>query len=103
MYNITVCAVPVTSKYMYRKIGPLTRLGGLALFAKTGGSHGLVSELLECSGSRMVCLLEQVFFRHEEAAPRQWREGLIVNLFIDISGGVPLVISPTNSQQVAFK
>ena len=31
----------------------------------------------------MVCLLEQLFavVWHEEAVPRQWREGLIVNLF----------------------
>ena len=28
----------------------------------------------------MVCLLEQLFSR-EELVPRQWREGLIVNLF----------------------
>ena len=31
----------------------------------------------------MVCLLEQLFcvIWHEELVPRQWREGLIVNLF----------------------
>ena len=31
----------------------------------------------------MVCLLEQLFsvICHEELVPRQWREGLIVNLF----------------------
>ena len=31
----------------------------------------------------MVCLLEQLFsvVWHEETVPRQWREGLIVNLF----------------------
>ena len=50
---------------------------------KTGGSDGLVGELLKYGGSGMVCLLEQLFsvVWHEETVPRQWREGLIVNLF----------------------
>ena len=50
---------------------------------KTGGTDGLVGELLKYGGSGMVCLLEQLFsvVWHEEAVPRQWREGLIVNLF----------------------
>ena len=51
--------------------------------SKTGGSDGLVGELLKYGGSGMVSLLEQLFsvVWHEEAVPRQWREGLIVNLF----------------------
>ena len=50
---------------------------------KTGGSDGLVGELLKYGGSGMVCLLEQLFsvVWHEQTVPRQWREGLIVNLF----------------------
>ena len=50
---------------------------------KTGGSDGLVGELLKYGGSGMVCLLEQLFsiIWQEETVPRQWREGLIVNLF----------------------
>ena len=51
---------------------------------KTGGCDGIVGELLKYGGSGMVCLLEHlfsVFFWHEELVPRQWREGLIVNLF----------------------
>ena len=52
---------------------------------KTGGirSDGLVSELLKYGGSGMVYLLEQLFsvFWREEIVPKQWREGLIVNLF----------------------
>ena len=47
---------------------------------KTGGSDGLVGELLEYGGSGMVSLLEQLFsvVWHEEAVPRQWRGDLIV-------------------------
>ena len=47
------------------------------------GSDGLVGELLKYGGSGMVCLLEQLFsvVWHEETVPRQWREGLIVNMF----------------------
>ena len=50
---------------------------------KTGGSDGLVGELLKYGGSGMVCLLEQLFsvVWREENVPRQWREGLILNLF----------------------
>ena len=50
---------------------------------KTGGSDGLVGELLRYGGSGMVCILEQLFsvVWHEETVPRQCREGLIVNLF----------------------
>ena len=42
-----------------------------------------MGELLKYGGSGMVSLLEQLFsvVWHEEAVPRQWREGLIVNLF----------------------
>ena len=49
---------------------------------KTGGCDGIVGELLKYGGSGMVCLLEQLFsvICHEELVPRQWREGLIVNL-----------------------
>ena len=47
---------------------------------KTGGSDGLVGELLKYAGSGMVCLLDSVVW-HEETVPRQWREGLILNLF----------------------
>ena len=52
------------------------------------GSDGLVGELLKYDGPGMVGLLEKLFsvIWHEEAVPRQslrrqWREGLIVNLF----------------------
>ena len=50
---------------------------------KTGGSDGLVGELLKYGGSGMVYLLEQLFsvIWCEETVPKQWREGLIVNLF----------------------
>ena len=42
-----------------------------------------MGELLKYDGSGMVCLLEQLFsvVWHEETVPRQWGEGLIVNLF----------------------
>ena len=50
---------------------------------KTGGSDGLVGELLKYGGSGMVELLKQLFtvICREEFVPPQWREGLIVNLF----------------------
>ena len=50
---------------------------------KTGGSDGIVGELLKYGGSGMVDLLEQLFsvIWQEEIVPRQWREGLIVNIF----------------------
>ena len=50
---------------------------------KTGGSDGLVGELLKYGGEGMVLLLEKLFsvIWCEEVVPRQWREGLIVNLF----------------------
>ena len=50
---------------------------------KTGGSDGLVGELLKYGGSGMVDLLEQLFsvIWQEEIVPRQWRDGLIVNIF----------------------
>ena len=50
---------------------------------KTGKSDGLVGELLKYGGSGMVYLLEQLFsvIWREETVPKQWREGLIVNLF----------------------
>ena len=42
-----------------------------------------MGELLKYGGSGMVILLEQLFsvIWCEEAVSRQWREGLIVNLF----------------------
>ena len=50
---------------------------------KTGRSDGLVGELLKYGGSGKVYLLEQLFsvVWREETVPKQWREGLIVNLF----------------------
>ena len=50
---------------------------------KAGGSDGLVGELLKYGGMGMVLLLEELFLViwHEEVVPRQWREGLIINLF----------------------
>ena len=50
---------------------------------KTGGSDGLVGELLKYGGSGMIDLLQQLFgvVWREEYVPPQWREGLIVNLF----------------------
>ena len=49
--------------------------------SKTGGSDGIVGELLKYGGFGMVDLLEQLFsvIWQEEIVPRQWREGLIVN------------------------
>ena len=51
--------------------------------SKTGGSDGIVGELLKYGGFGMVDLLEQLFsvIWQEEIVPRQWREGLIVNIF----------------------
>ena len=51
--------------------------------SKTGGSDGIVGELLKYGGSGMVDLLEQLFsvIWQEEIVPMQWREGLIVNIF----------------------
>ena len=50
---------------------------------KTGGSDGLVGELLKYGGAGMVDMRCQLFrvVWCEESVPRQWREGLIVNLF----------------------
>ena len=47
---------------------------------KTGGSDGLVGELLKYGGSGMIHLLFEVVWS-EELVPPKWREGLIVNLF----------------------
>ena len=51
--------------------------------SKTGGSDRIVGELLKYGGFGMVDLLEQLFsvIWQEEIVPRQWREGLIVNIF----------------------
>ena len=46
---------------------------------KTGGSDGLVGELLKYGGSGMLHKLFEVVWR-EELVPPKWREGLIVNL-----------------------
>ena len=42
-----------------------------------------MGKLLKYGGSGMVDLLEQLFsvIWQEEIVPRQWREGLIVNIF----------------------
>ena len=50
---------------------------------KTGGSDGIVGELLKYGGSGMVDLLEQLFsvIWQEEIVSRQSRDGLIVNIF----------------------
>ena len=47
---------------------------------KTGGSDGLVGDLLKYGGEGMVLLLQKLFsvIWREEVVPRQWREGLIV-------------------------
>ena len=59
--------------------------------SKTGGSDGIVGELLKYGGLRMVDLLEQLFsvIWQDEIVPRQWREGLIVNIFIRKGQGGP--------------
>ena len=51
--------------------------------SKIGGGDGIVGELLKYGGSGIVDLLEQLFsvIWQEEIVPRQWREGLIVNIF----------------------
>ena len=51
--------------------------------AGAGGSDGLVGELLKYGGSGMVYLLEHLFgvVWQEEVVPKEWKEGLIVNLF----------------------
>ena len=41
---------------------------------KTGGSDGLVGELIRVGNGKFI-------FCHEEVVPQQWGEGLIVNLF----------------------
>ena len=48
--------------------------------SKTGGSDGIVGELLKYGGSGMVDLLEQLFsvIWQEEIVPRQWKEGLLL-------------------------
>ena len=67
--------------------GPLygedTHIRCLTYTKKTGGSDGLVGELLKYGGSGMVYLLEQLFsvIWCEETVRKQWIEGLIVNLF----------------------
>ena len=50
---------------------------------KTGGSDGLVGELLKYGEGGMVDLLYQLFkvVWHEETVPKQWREEPIVYLF----------------------
>ena len=50
---------------------------------KAGGNDGVVGELLKYGGIGMALLLQQLYLViwSEEYVPRQWREGLIVNLF----------------------
>ena len=50
---------------------------------KTGGSDGLVGELLKYDRAGMIQPLRQLFavVWCEEFVPPQWKEGLIVNLF----------------------
>ena len=50
---------------------------------KTGGSDGLVGELLKYGGSGILHLLHKLFevVWREELVPPKWRQGLIVNLF----------------------
>ena len=50
--------------------------------SKTGGSDGIVGELLKYGGSGMVDLLEQLFsvIWQEEIVPRQWRALLLIYL-----------------------
>ena len=45
---------------------------------KTGGSDGLVGELMKYGGMRMVNMLHQLIsvVWYEEIVPPQWREGL---------------------------
>ena len=47
---------------------------------KTGGCDGIVGELLKYGGSGLLEQLFSVIWR-EELVARQWREGLIFNLF----------------------
>ena len=50
---------------------------------KTGGSDGIVSELLKYGGVGMVKMLGKLYalIWKEECVPMKWREGLIVSLF----------------------
>ena len=50
---------------------------------KTGGSDGIVGELLKYGGVSMVKLLDKLYalIWKEECVPIKWREGLIVSLF----------------------
>ena len=50
---------------------------------KTGGNDGFVGEMFKYGGYGMVELLKLLFevVWTEECVPRQWRQGLIVNLF----------------------
>ena len=52
-------------------------------YSKTGCSDGIEGEFLKYCGSGMVDLLQQLFsvIWREEIVLRQWREGLIVNIF----------------------
>ena len=45
--------------------------------SKTGGSDGIVGELLKYSGFGMVDVLSSYFLLYG----RQWRDGLIINIF----------------------
>ena len=60
---------------------------------KTGGSDGLVSELLKYGSSGMVYLLEHLFsvIWREETVPKQWREGFIVNYSRKVIGRIQVI------------
>ena len=76
----------VTDSLLYKEIekGEITKCLRNLKNSKTGGSHGIVGELLKYGGFGMVDLFEQLFsviIWQEEIVPRQWREALIVSIF----------------------
>ena len=76
---------PVTDSLLDTEIekGEITKCLRNLKNSKTGGNDGTVGELLKYGGFGMIDLLEQLFsvIWQEEIVPRQWREGLIVNIF----------------------
>ena len=70
----------VTDSLLDKEIEKVTKCLRNLKNSKTGGSDGIVGELLKYGGFGMVDLLEQLFsvIWQEEIVPRQWREGLIV-------------------------
>ena len=83
----------VTDSLLYKEIekGEIAKCLRTLKNSKTGSSDGIVGELLKYGGSGMVDLLEQLFsvIWQEEIVPRQWREGLIVNIFKERGQGGP--------------